>query len=343
VPADHFVDRRNDEPIERLSERSTSTAYLGLVFDEADVEIEAAQMPYLPELYLRPPSFEQPYHLELWCEKTTVNDVLLSLANRYEVNVVAGAGELSLTACVKLVERAEQSERPVRILYVSDFDPAGQSMPVAVARKIEHRLRSNQLDHLDIQVRPVALTFEQCQRYRLPRTPIKDTDRRKNGFEERHGEGATELDALEALHSGELRRILEAEIERYHDATLDQRVRDVAREIQKDIVAINDDVHARHGANIDALTAEWDAIQAEYAQRLDDWRELAEPVWHAIASNLRANSPDIDEIEWPEAEEADEDDDPLFDSTRDYVEQINRYKEFQGKPTARRGCNGGET
>jgi hypothetical protein len=49
-----------------------------------------------------------------------------------------GEGELSVTKCVELVDREVNSDRPVRTLYVSDFDPAGQSMPVACARKIEH-------------------------------------------------------------------------------------------------------------------------------------------------------------------------------------------------------------
>jgi hypothetical protein len=37
--------------------------------------------------------------------------------------------------------------------------------------------------------------------------------------------------------------------------------------------------------------------------------------------------------EWPEPRDGDEDPDPLFDSIRDYVDQIDRYKEHQGKPT----------
>jgi hypothetical protein len=48
--------------------------------------------------------------------------------------------------------------------------------------------------------------------------------------------------------------------------------------------------------------------------------------------------------DWPH-----EDDDPLFDSTRDYVEQMDRYKQHQGKPIThsattarrRRKANGG--
>jgi hypothetical protein len=39
----------------------------------------------------------------------------------------------------------------------------------------------------------------------------------------KYGEGATELDALEALYPGVLRQILVGEIERYIDAGLDSR------------------------------------------------------------------------------------------------------------------------
>jgi hypothetical protein len=50
------------------------------------------------------------------------------------------------------------------------------------------------------------------------------------------------------------------------------------------------------------------------------------------------------ELDWPEAEldadEDEDDDDVLFDSKRGYVEQIDRYKAFQGKPTERRKRNG---
>jgi hypothetical protein len=44
--------------------------------------------------------------------------------------------------------------------------------------------------------------------------------------------------------------------------------------------------------------------------------------------------------EWPQPSEPKEDPDSLFDSRRSYVEQIDRYKRHQGKPTARRKRNG---
>ena len=55
-----------------------------------------------------------------------------------------------------------------------------------------------------------------------------------------------------------------------------------------------------------------------------------------MSAKLRERQPEP-EIECPDFD-ADEDDDPLFDSTREYVEQVDRYKEHQGKPIARRNA-----
>jgi hypothetical protein len=53
-----------------------------------------------------------------------------------------------------------------------------------------------------------------------------------------------------------------------------------------------------------------------------------------------ARCPDLSEIDWPEPADGDEDDDPLFDSTRSYVTQMDAYKFFQDKPTKRRKGSG---
>ena len=105
-------------------------------------------------------------------------------------------------------------------------------MPTSVARKIEFELHRQNIG-LDIQVRPIALTHEQCIEYGLPRTPIKETEQRSGTFEARFGEGATELDALEALHPGFLHEIVKTEIRRYWDPDPDDTV-DAAGERIKD-------------------------------------------------------------------------------------------------------------
>lgn len=328
VPATDFIDQRNDEPLIHIDVPMQFEAAIDVIGEVPYVHVG---MPLPPRLALEfdAPTVAQRYHVEIWCEKTTVNDVLGPLARQYGLNVVTGAGELSITACVRLVDRTLRSERPTRILYVSDFDPAGRSMPVAVSRKIEHRLYQLGRD-LDIQVRHVALTPEQVAYYELPRTPIKDV-RRGAAFEKNHGEGGVELDALEALHPGALRRILVREIERYHDRDLADRVSEQADEtahgIRREIARVQGAVRRKYRAELGAIETGWKDVEA----CLDAWRSQAEPLYERIASELAEKRPDVPDVEWPEPVEGDEDDDPLFDARRSYIEQADRYKRYQRK------------
>jgi hypothetical protein len=332
VPASAIVDRRNDEPYIRLVEGVAVPAGHNVTWTRPVIIDNPQSMPPLPQLVYSRMEVPQRYHIEIWCEKTTMNDVLQPLADRYDCNVITGSGELSLTHCYQVVERAVQSQKPVRILYISDFDPAGMSMPLAVARKIEFRLRRDNIN-LNIQLRPIVLTHDQCVHYRLPRTPIKETAKGAIRFEERFGEGATELDALEALHPGELGSIIEREIGRYYDDTLASRVQAANDKVARRLGAINGSVHDEHSDDIETLKAEWDEIVEDYQAQLERWRRRAESFYHGITCSLEAETPDLDDIEMPEPAEGDEDEDPLFDSTRDYVEQIDRYKQHQDKPT----------
>jgi len=80
---------------------------------------------------------DQPYLLELWIEKTTMNDELLPVCRRLGINLVTSAGFQSITSAVNLLKRVHECDKPARVLYISDFDPAGDGMPPAVARQIE--------------------------------------------------------------------------------------------------------------------------------------------------------------------------------------------------------------
>jgi hypothetical protein len=141
-------------------------------------------------------------------------------------------------------------------------------MSVPLARKLEFLIRTRAPD-LDVQVRLIALTLEQVRRYRLPRIPIKDTDRSAPEFERRYGEGATELDALEALRPGELRKIVKKEIERYIDSNLDVNIHTVHREAEDEADDINERIHAEHAAEIEWLRQKHEAL-AEQAEAFID-------------------------------------------------------------------------
>jgi hypothetical protein len=190
VPADAFVDRRNSEP-QIFAPQTVDTEFTIHLANGEVEESYFADFPDLPELdfHLHP---DQDYMVEVWVEKSSQNDWLVPLCQAREVNLVVGIGELSEVACRQLVWRVHRFGKPTRILYISDFDPGGRSMPVAAARKIEFNLLKSEIE-ADITLQPVILTEDQCLDCRLPRTPIKETERRKDRFEERFGAGATEL------------------------------------------------------------------------------------------------------------------------------------------------------
>ena len=241
-----------------------------------EVEIEVPEFPTLPETHivgLDRDAVRQDYIVETWIEKSTQNDWLVPFCERRGVNLVVGAGQQSEIRSRELAERASKYAVPARIIFISDFDPDGRSMPKAVARKVEFTLAKFNFD-ADLQLIPLALTPDQCRHYRLPRTPIKDSNRSKDKFEQTFGVGATELDALEALHPGELARLLEAEIDNFLDGDLGRRVRLARGEEMIELNEIEAEVKAEHADEIAALEERFERITAELEAR--GWRPLAD-------------------------------------------------------------------
>jgi hypothetical protein len=381
VDADAFDDRRNGAPPFLFEpddeDEAAMVTTLGAEVPEPSQEgppfspytPSSDVFPDLPEGYdVDAPSIAEPYAIEIWVEKSTVNDILLPIARRHGVTVVSGLGELSLTLVDRLIERVGEHGRKTRIFYISDYDPAGVNMPCSIARKIELYIRRDDLD-LDIRLHPLVMTSDQIERYDLPRIPIKDTESRKGKFEERFGEGGVELDALEAIHPGELARIVSEAIAVYRQPA--ERVREeiesAAADFQADCAEVRDQVLAAHAEPLARLRAEFSTLRAEisehqqtlreisdeiaerYQERIDEavsaieelrqqFAERAEEVFSAINTDLEAAAPDPDEVDWPTAADAvaDEDDDALFDSARGYLEQMTFYKDHQRKPTTGR-------
>src|SRR6266516_773728 len=324
-----FSDRRNDDPV-IFAPSSSSRPHIRVYGNLWQSSLGLPDFPEVPEYGTGGFTGEQRYHIEVWCEKSTMNDVLLPLCQRYGANLQTGSGELSITATLALADRLREVNKPARIFYVSDFDPAGQSMPVAVSRKLEYFVRRSGLE-LDVRVFPVVLTLDQVQYYRLPRTPIKETERRRQGFESRHGEGAVELDALEALYPGELQAVLGRYIEEYYDTSLDEQVAAVEQEVQEHLAALREQVVAGFAEEIDALREEYTGLRDAFTARVEGCCSRLVEVWHVMKQEMALSAPRLDGYALPEAAVASEIGEGLYDSTRDYIEQIEAYKEFQGR------------
>lgn len=325
-----FVDRRNPNPIIHAEYWGDPTPSYEVTGTWGGLDID---LPAFPEL----PAFDvdgytegnlQPYHLEIWVEKTTMNDVLEPLCQRYHVNLVTGAGELSITATLDLVKRVRRADRPCRIFYVSDFDPAGYGMPVSVARKIEFFLRERDLG-LDFRLEPIALTRSQVVAYRLPRTPIKESEQRKGAFEDTHGAGAVELDALEALHPGELARTLEAAILDYYDQDIEAQAKRQRRALAQTLADARAEALRDLEPEIESLQGEFDSAVSGFEEAIEGLRERLNVLHREIVDRLEGVRVDLGDYPLPEGHTAEESNGVLFDSGRDYLEQLAYYQARQ--------------
>jgi len=312
-----------------------------------------ATLPDLPDFAVSgyDDGIQQDYHLEIWVEKTTMNDVLEPLCERYNVNLVTGAGEMSITAVVDFMARVRDAQRPARILYISDYDPAGLGMPISVARKIEFFQRRSGDGDGDIRLLPIALTSEQVRGYNLPRVPVKDEDLRKANWERDHGQGQVELDALEALYPGDLAHIVKDTILGYYDPDLERNARRERERLTDDLGAIREALQTHHQDDIDSLNTDYQTLRDDFDETREKFAEMAgefAPEVEAYQERLQAivergqelytnlhdeltavGDLDTDDYPLPTPDLPQESGGSLYVSERGYMDQIEAYKSYR--------------
>jgi hypothetical protein len=139
---------------------------------------------------------DQPIHVEVWPEKDAMTDIVSQVCGEFQVSFFACRGYNSQSAqhaAGKRFARVAASGKRILVLHLGDHDPSGVDM----SRDNMERLRMfSGLDPSRFEFRRILLNQDQIVRYRLPPQPSKETDSRIRGYEDLHGEGSWELDAL---------------------------------------------------------------------------------------------------------------------------------------------------
>ena len=334
VPADSFDDHRNADPYP-LHWR---TAHVGApVLDayQSEWSLPSVRLDLASSNWtLDPPRvdgydpddfLDRAYLLEIWIEKSTADDILVPIARELGIRLVPSSGFQSISNTVKLLQRVRELGKPTRIFYISDYDKAGRTMPVAVARQIEFWLPMY-APRADVKLKPLALTHAQIIEHDLPLS-IDDKKR-------------VELDALEALVPGELAKIVREAVAPYLDETVDDQLDDTRREAKRIVRDKWLQLTLPHEEKLQALQKSVKSVTKKYEREAADLnkrlsRELAtlkKPLsqLQSDVAELSDNfSPDLpprpaqtktnqDETGW------------LFDSSRSYVDQLAFFKTYQG-------------
>ena len=195
-----------------------------------DGKLEGLVDEFIGELLRESPRYHnegyQMYHQEVWVEKNSMGAFINPVCKRYDACYQPLIGQSSVEkvnlAAMRAV-RAAGVGKKVRIYYIADFDRYGWSMVSAVARKIEFMMLQQGLIDKDVKLTRLALNEDHIAKFNLPKAP-------------KHGEAVVELDALEAIHPGELGKIVEAALAPYYDTESpkivdaeNRRIRDVVR------------------------------------------------------------------------------------------------------------------
>lgn len=136
---------------------------------------------------------DQDNYCEVWVEKDALIGVLEGICTELDTPYFACRGYTSQSemwaAAQRLIEREDEGKRTF-IIHLGDHDPSGIDM----TRDIQDRLR---LFESEVEVRRIALNFDQVENYNPPPNPAKTTDARYETYRALHGEESWELDALE--------------------------------------------------------------------------------------------------------------------------------------------------
>jgi hypothetical protein len=341
VPADAFDDHRNADPYlpfwpradYRVPETYVTERDLTWFTPRISLSCFDGRLPNAPTVYGYAPDDEldRAYWLEVWIEKSTMDDILKPLCRELGITLVTSIGYQSITSTVKLLNnRVNVRRKPTRIFYISDYDKAGSGMPPAVARQIEFWLPVYAPD-ADVKLEHIALTEEQVDRYKLP----PDFSKRRP---------AVELDALEARHPGELGKLVREAVEPYLDRTIRKQLTEAQQQAEEIVDEQWDEIMEPHerklatiNNNIRRIVKRYEKEVAALNKRLQrDMARFKGPIDRlraAVTEDVDAFDPDLPERPAQAVIDIEGEDEWLFDSSREYLEQLEFYKAHQGKPT----------
>lgn len=153
----------------------------------------------------------QDTYLEVWVEKDALINIVQQAASDADVPCFSCRGYVSQSemwsASQRIIRQLDHGRQNAVIVHLGDHDPSGKDM----TRDIQDRLS---MFGAEVDVRRIALNWDQIETYNPPPNPTKLTDARAAGYMLEYGDECWELDALEPRV---LTDLIRGEIHRWTD------------------------------------------------------------------------------------------------------------------------------
>ena len=101
--------------------------------------------------------------------------------------------------------------------------------------------------------------------------------------------------------------------------------------LERDLGTVWHQVVEGFAPDLNALRGEYEQLQREFAGRMAGYSQRMQGLWQAMKSELDLSIPQVEHYPLPQPLYTEEIGDGLYNSERDYLEQLEAYKEFQGK------------
>lgn len=137
---------------------------------------------------------DQPYFPEIWIEKEALIGVIENICNELDVPYFACRGYSSQSeqwrAGIRFEKAIDRGQQPI-IFHLGDHDPSGIDMTRDNEDRLDMFTRND-----DVEIRRLALNYDQVEEQKPPPNPVKLTDSRCGGYIRKFGRESWELDAL---------------------------------------------------------------------------------------------------------------------------------------------------
>lgn len=298
----------------------------------------------------------KPFHVELWCEKT-LPDYIKRIPGID--TIVEGSGALSATVANSFISRLNENKQDGIALYLTDFDPSGNTMPVEMARKIQFSKRKGELKQQAF-LEPIAITKELIKKLQDTgiNLPPKDfifnkdigkartcNDTKKEKFIKNKAGYYIELQALEA-YPVIYADIVRTAVNRWEcDYSKSQTaIADAKRDLTEEIKGCLLDRIERDREQLEEWFDETIELGGEIQEAMPDCEEIenkfsmvnelsfSEKNKNSLITGLLNDilkNIELPVVIPPKLEQDPPSDDCLFDSRRDEQEQVDILKRYQ--------------
>ena len=157
---------------------------------------------------------DQPRRVEVWVEKEALAGIVGQVASRLDVAYFSCRGYVSQSELWRAGRRLGRylgHGQAATVLHLGDHDPSGIDMTRDIRERLELFIGEDQGEYAlfdddamnepdglpNLEVRRIALNFDQVRQFNPPPNPAKETDSRAGSYKALYGSQSWELDALD--------------------------------------------------------------------------------------------------------------------------------------------------